>query len=485
MILSNLRIVLRDLGSILVILGVLIFSLLGVACYFREDVIMPVVTTGSGVTLLGLLFRYLFRYAGEPEYKHAMICAALVWLVVPAFSAILFIWIEGMSPLDSYFEAMSGWTGTGLTMITHPSGLTHTIQFWRSLMQWVGGVGVIVLMLSILARPGTGAYALYKAEAREERIKPSIVSTVRMTWWIYLFLTSIGIILFFIAGMKPWEALNHAMTAIGTGGFTITDNSIATYNSLIIELAIIPIMVLGAIPFLVHYRVLKGDVKSYFKDTQCIAFIVVFFILLIPLLAANCVMQSHGLLSAIRYSVFQLISGMTCTGFQTIPVHGWSLPELLIMCVAMLIGGGTGSTAGGVKLLRAVVAYKWIKWSLRRNFLPPKAIISVRLGDRLLEKEDMTKIFSEASLIIILWLISLFIGICVLSAVAGSQYQLGAIIFEVASAQGNVGLSAGVANPGLPYMGKIMLILNMWVGRLEIIPALMLFRALIRGFEPI
>ena len=483
--LSNLRIVLRDLGSILVILGVLIFSLLGVACYFHEDVIMPVVITGSGVILLGLLFRYFFRYAGEPEYRHAMICAALVWLVVPAFSAILFVSIEGMSPLDSYFEAMSGWTGTGLTMITHPSGLTHTIQFWRSLMQWVGGVGVIVLMLSVLARPGTGAYVLYKAEAREERIKPGIISTVRMTWWIYLFLTSIGIILFFIAGMKPWEAINHAMTAIGTGGFTITDNSIATYNSSIIELAIIPMMVLGAIPFLVHYRVLKGDVKSYFKDTQCIAFIVVFFILFIPLLAANYLMQSTDLLSATRYSGFQLISGMTCTGFQTVPVHNWSSPALLIMCIAMIIGGGTGSTAGGVKLLRAVIAYKWIKWSLRRNFLPPKAIISVRLGDRFLERENMTKIFSEASLIIILWLISLFIGICVLSVVVGSQYPLGEIMFEVASAQGNVGLSAGLTNPGLPYMGKIILILNMWVGRLEIIPALMLFRALIRGFEPI
>ena len=483
--LSNLRIVLRDLGSILVILGVLIFFLLGIACYFHEDVIMPVVITGSGIILLGLLFRYLFRYAGEPEYKHAMICAALVWLVVPAFSAILFVLIEGMSPLDSYFEAMSGWTGTGLTMITHPSGLTHTIQFWRSLMQWVGGVGVIVLMLSVLARPGTGAYVLYKAEAREERIKPSIISTVRMTWWIYLFLTSIGIILFFIAGMKPWEAINHAMTAIGTGGFTITDNSIATYNSFIIELAIIPMMVLGAIPFLVHYRVLKGDVKSYFKDTQCIAFIVVFSILFIPLLAANYLMQSTDLLSATRYSGFQLISGMTCTGFQTVPMHSWSSPALLIMCIAMIIGGGTGSTAGGVKLLRAVIAYKWIKWSLRRNFLPPKAIISVRLGDRFLERENMTKIFSEASLIIILWLIFLFIGICVLSVVVGSQYPLGEIMFEVASAQGNVGLSAGLTNPGLPYMGKIILILNMWVGRLELIPALMLFRALIRGFEPI
>ncbi len=197
---SNLKTVLKELGSILVILGVLMFSLLVVAYVFEElYVIKPLVFTAIAALALGLALRFSFKNAKEPEFKHAMVCAALAWLVVPALSSLLFIMIEGMSPLDSFFEAMSGWTGTGLTMIAHPSSLTHTAQFWRSLMQWVGGVGVIVLMLSILARPGTGAFSLYKAEAREERIKPSIISTVRITWWIYLILTSFGILLFFFS----------------------------------------------------------------------------------------------------------------------------------------------------------------------------------------------------------------------------------------------------------------------------------------------
>jgi len=153
--------------------------------------------------------------------------------------------------------------------------------------------------------------------------------------------------------------------------------------------------------------------------------------------------------------------------------------------MSMIIGGGAGSTAGGVKLIRAVIAYKWIRWSLRRNFLPPRAIISVRLGDRLLEKEEIVKIVSESSLIIILWLLFLVAGICVLSSVVGSQFQLGEVMFEVASAQGNVGLSTGITNAGMSYIGKVMLILNMWIGRLEIIPVLMLFRVLVKGFEPI
>lgn len=134
-----------------------------------------------------------------------------------------------------------------------------------------------------------------------------------------------------------------------------------------------------------------------------------------------------------------------------------------------------------MKLIRAVIVYKWIAWSLRRNFLPPRAIISVKLGDRLLEKDEIVNIVSEASLIIILWLIFLLVGICVLTVVE-PQYPLGALMFEVASAQGNVGLSSGLTNAGMPYVGKVMLILNMWIGRIEIIPVLMLFRALVKGF---
>jgi trk system potassium uptake protein TrkH len=483
---SNLETVLKDLGNILVMLGVLMFSLLVVAYVFGElyVIITPVLLTAIAAIAFGLLLSFSCRHAKEPELKHAMVGVALVWLVTPALSSPLFIMIESMSPLDSFFEAMSGWTGTGLTMIAHPSSLTHTMQFWRSLMQWVGGVGVIVLMLSILAHPGTGAFALYKAEAREKRIRPSIISTVRMIWWIYLIFTSFGILLFFFAGMKPWEAINHAMTAIGTGGFTITDQSMVSYNNVFIELAVIPMMILGAIPFLVHYKVLKGNFKAFFKDIQCSAFVVILFILLVSLFAINYSLYGD-VFNCLRFSSFQLISGLTCTGFQTTSVHEWSGAGLLIICMSMTIGGGAGSTAGGVKLIRAVIAYKWIRWSLRKKFLPPRALMLLRFGDRHLEREEIVKIVADTSLIIILWLLFLFVGICVLSSVAGSQFQLGDVIFEVASAQGNVGLSTGITNAGMSCIGKVMLILNMWIGRLEIIPVLMLFRVLFKGFEPI
>lgn len=482
----NLRIVLKDLGSILGVVGLLMLVLIFVSSVFKEFFVLDVLLLTAFATLgLGLALRYSCRNEKEPERKHAMITAALAWLIVPAVSSLLFIFIEGMSPLDSFFEGMSGWTGTGLTMIAHPSSLTHTMQFWRSMMQWVGGVGVIVLMVTILARPGTGSFLLYKAETRGEKIRPSVVSTMRIIWWIYLLLTSIGIALFYFVGMSPWEAINHAMTGIGTGGFSITDSSMAFYNNPMIEVAIIPIMILGAIPFLVHYKLLKGNVKAFLNDMQCRALFVILLILFLLLFLENYFVSYGTLLDALRYSSFQIVSGLTCTGFQTTDVHLWSGRALSIVWIAMLIGGGAGSTAGGIKLIRAVIVWKGVNWSLTKSFLPKRAIKTIRFGDRLLEEEEMNSIGSEANLIIILWILFLLIGVGVLSYIVVPGYTLDEVIFEVVSAQSNVGLSTGITNAGLSGVGKVMLILNMWIGRLEIIPVLMLLRAVFKGFDPI
>jgi trk system potassium uptake protein TrkH len=482
----HLKIILRDLGSILIMLGLLMLVVLIVSLIFNEVPVMHVVVlTGSLTLCLGLVVRRSCRGAREPELKHAMITAAVAWLVVPAFSSLLFVFLEGMSPLDSLFEAMSGWTGTGLTMVAHPAALTHTIQFWRSFMQWVGGIGVIVLMVTILARPGTASFLLYKAETREEKLHPNVIHTVRIIWWIYLLLTGFGIALFYLAGMNLWEAINHAMTGLGTGGFSITDNSIAFYNNPRIELAIIPVMLLGAIPFLVHYKVLKGNIKALLSDIQCRALVLFILLLFIPLFMENYFTFYGSAMDSLRFSAFQLVSGITCTGFQTTDVRAWSGTALGIVSIAMLIGGAAGSTAGGIKVIKAVIAWKNVSWSLTRALLPRRGIKPFRFGGQLLDGDQVNKIVAEAHLVIILWVVFLFLGVGVLAHLLAPSYTLSEILFEVASAQGNVGLSTGITGAGMPWGGKVMLILNMWIGRLEIVPVLMLFRALLKGLEPI
>lgn len=482
---SDTKIVLRDVGSILVILGtVMVFTLIIPLIFTEYDAIFGLFIPALITILIGLLLRFAFRKAKEPELRHAMITAALSWFVVAIVSSVPFILIEDMSILDSFFEAMSGWTGTGLTMVSDPSKITYTMQFWRSIMQWVGGVGVIVLVVSILSRPGTGSFTLYKSEAREEKIHPSVVSTVRTIWWIYLLFTVIGIFLFYLVGMSPWESINHCMTAIATGGFSVKAGGIESYNSPLIEISIIPIMLAGSIPFLIHYKVLKNrDILALLKDEQCKALLIFVSIGVVALSIEN-YFKYFNIIDTLRFSGFQFISGLTCTGFQSVEVHNWSETALIIVSFAMVVGGAAGSTAGGIKLIRAVLAYRSLTWWFRKARLSSRAITSFKMGDKLISEEEANSLVNETSLIMILWIFSLFIGVILLLHVVPPAYNLEDVIFEVCSAQGNVGLSTGITNAGMSSIGKVVLIFNMWIGRLEIIPVLMLFRSIVKGVGP-
>ncbi|MCD6330619.1 MAG: TrkH family potassium uptake protein, partial [Thermoplasmata archaeon] len=359
------------------------------------------------------------------------------------------------------------------------SQLPHSIQFWRSFIQWVGGVGVIVLTLVILARPGTGSFTLYRSEAREEKIHPSIISTVKTIWWIYLLYTVIGIIVLLIAGMPAWEAVNHCMTAIATGGFSVKDESMASYPTYI-QILLVPLMVAGAIAFSTHYELLKGRIKNFFKDIQTQALLFLLFTGAVALTYININDGSYfSFATSFKYSAFQYISALTCTGFSTVNIAVWGEEAKLLLSLAMIAGGAAGSTAGGIKLFRLILLTKGVGWKVRRIFLPVRGTFAYRLGGKALDKEEAIEEISEAAIVSFLWVILLVIGIFIVMHSTGAD--LSNAIFEVCSAQGNVGLSSGITAINMDPVAKFMLILNMWVGRLEIIPILILLRAIVKG----
>jgi trk system potassium uptake protein TrkH len=272
------------------------------------------------------------------------------------------------------------------------------------------------------------------------------------------------------------------MTAIATGGFSITDESIATYNSTLVEILIMVITIIGAIPFLIHYKILHGNWKAFFRDVQCKALILIAFIGILILALENYAYFGSALAS-FRYSAFQLVSGLTTTGFQTAPVYNWSPTAMIILAMIMVIGGAAGSTAGGMKLLRAVLSWKGMTLRIRKAITPSGVITCFKLGDERLSDEEANSVLGEATTIGLLWIFFLILGIVVMLHLVPPEFGLEDVIFEVASAQGNVGLSTGITGPELPAAAKIMLIFNMWIGRLEIIPVLLLFRSLIAGFK--
>ncbi len=496
---ADLCIVLRDLGLLVPMVGVMALLSLAIPLIFQEHyALLPLIITALISFVLGALLYFPFRGAGETKLKHGMIIAAFGWLLVAALGAIPFVLTaffaqrSGLGsetlfyfrdPLTAFFEAISGYTGTGLTMAARADLLPRTLQWWRSFTEWVGGMGVIVLMLAILAgpRPGAAKYSLYYAEARGEKIHPSILSTLRIMWWIFLLYTFIAVVILWGAGMPIWDAINHAMTGISTGGFTITDNSIASYNSLVIELVLLPVMLLGAISFAVHYELMRGNGKILWQDPQTRSLFLLIAFGMIFLVLENA--GALGITRALRDSVFQFVSAMTSTGFQTADIGSWSVTAKLLLAVGMVFGGAAGSTAGGIKIMRMLILLKGVGWRFRKITSPQGAIVPFRIGRQVIDEPDVGHRLEDASLITFLWLIFLGMGVLVLLQTSPPQFTLADVIFEVASAQGNVGLSVGITGPTMPTLSKLILIFNMWIGRLEIIPVLMFVRFFFHGIK--
>ncbi|WP_123622770.1 potassium transporter TrkG [Halorubrum sp. CSM-61] len=554
---SDLGVIARDIGSLLLMEAGLMTVTVVVALAFGElYAALGFLVAGGMTAFVGGVANRRFADASEPKMKHGMVIAAGGWLMVAVFGALpLFLtaWVTPPAamdafvpaatdtgswdpisvggtttlsslayfrdPLHAFFESMSGWTGSGLTMAIHEPSLPRAVQWWRSFIQWVGGVGVIVLTVSILSRPGSGSYALYQSEAREQKIHPSVVSTVRTVWKLVVGYTLLAFLLLFVAisasgstysesltpGETAWQALNHAMTGLTTGGFSVTDNSIATYGSPLVEATLLPIMILGAIAFPIHYIVLKDrNVHELVADLQTRWLFALLGIGVIVLSIQNLasVQTTSGAfatssfvpspvpffdgiqLDAIRDSIFQWVSALTCTGFQSAPIGRWIAGAKVIVVGAMVLGGAAGSTVGGIKIVRGYTVGRGIAWQFSRVFLPKNAVVTARLGDRTLDRETMEREFGEAAIVTLLWLVALVIGSLVLVNVAGPEFGYADALFEVASAQGNVGLSSGITGPSMSPLAEGMFVLNMWIGRLEIIPVLVFVRAGIWGLNP-
>jgi len=495
---QDLYIILRDLGLLVPVVGIMATVSLLIPLAFGERFAFAPLAITAGISFaLGAALYFPFRSAGEAELKHGMIIAALGWLLVAALGALPFVltamFAEGhgasqtllhfKNPANAFFETISGYTGTGLTMAARADLLPKTLQWWRSFTEWVGGMGVIVLMLAILAgpRPGAARHSLYYAEARGEKIHPSITSTLRTMWWIFLLYTFISVVALWGAGMPIWESINHAMTGISTGGFSVTDNSIGTYNSVAIELVLIPIMLLGAISFAVHYEMIRGKGQILWNDFQTRWFLILTVLGVAFLTLEN--LLAIGGPGAVRHSAFQLVSAITCTGFQSADLSVWSPTGKLLLAAAMFVGGAAGSTAGGIKTMRMLILLKGVQWRFRKIVSPRQAIVPFRIGVSTIDESEVGQRLEDASLITFLWLIFLGLGIVILLHTVSREYTLSDVVFEVASAQGNVGLSVGITQPTMSLASKLTLCFNMWIGRLEIIPVLMLARSLFRGVQ--
>jgi len=468
----DLLLIANPLGIVMQGIGFVTLIPIIVALIFGEtQYIINFLIIGLFSIILGFILRRLPFDDRRLRLRHGMIIAAIAWLWAAFIGSLCLVSITHLSFLNAYFESMSAYSGSGLSIFINVEILPQSVLFLRSIEQWVGGLGVVIMVIGILIRPGTTAARLYKSEAREEKIKPSIASTVRTIWWIYVLYTIVGIVLYVLAGMSLFDAINNTFTNLSTGGMSIKNNNIGAYHSDIITIITIILMIIGGTSFLVHYNALKGRVLDVFRDLQIQAMIIIVAVFSILLI----VYAQFTNLNAIFY----VVSALSCTGSNTLPVStmaAWADYPKVVLTIAMIIGMAAGSTTGALKLVRVVTLVKGIFWEVKRILSPEGSVITRKMGGKTVGDVEIR----EAGSYTFIYLLLIFISWLVLM-----QYGFGGIdsLFEVASAQGNVGLSTGIVSPTMPSVAEIFLIFNMWIGRIEIIPALVLLKLLVDQFR--
>lgn len=491
--LNDLRIIGRDLGGLLVILGAVMFAppLLfspvdGLSSDRMQAFLLPALTSIA----IGLTLRIAARTDQETELKHGLILAPVAWIVFPLISTIPFLFLMRIPFLDALFQTMSNWTATGFLLYA-PEDFPPILLFWNSITGWVGGMGIVTVMVAILSSRGKGGFALYTGEGRgaegqETTFLPNLIATVRSVWRMYLLLTGIAIGILWLLRLSPYDAIISGMT-ISTASYHPHSGGLSYYRSFLIEIVALVILVVWTLPFPILHELFRGRIRPLLADVQFRAFLLL-TLLGVSALTLELVYQGRVFSEALWTSSFHFISALTTAGQQIAPnLHSseWSPTAQLIMAIPMIIGGAAASTAGGIKLIRAVTAYRGTGWWFKKASLPPGAVVSFRLGERRIPDEEANRIVAEANLITLVWILFLFISTVVLIHVVPARYQLSDVFLEVASAQGNVGLTTGISAPDLHPLGKLVLVFSMWIGRLEIIPVLMLFRSLFKGLRPV
>lgn len=459
------RAILSDTGLILLLSGALMLSPL-VAAFVYPDEAKNMGAFGVpalALILSGLLLWRLFRPTAPIALttQEGGVIVLLSWVTVSILSAWPFMAVLKMDFTRAVFEAVSGWTTTGLSVVD-VSVCGQMILLWRSTMQLAGGAGLAIIMMSAIAGP-TGA-GLSSAEGRGDQLVPQVRHSARLVLTIYGGYALAGILAYRLAGMSLFDAVSHAFAAVSTGGFSTRPESIGYWNSVTIEAVTLPLMLLGNLSFVTAWFLWRGKCRVVFLNGE-VRLLTVASALSI---AALFIFTARGLYpqlgKSMRVAVFEAVTALTTTGFSTVGYGNWNSSGILVLIILMLIGGGTCSTAGGIKQFRIYILCKFLIWELTQPFLPRTAVVqrSVWEGNQRVFVADAR--LRSLSIFIFFYVSSFAAGVLMLCAYG---YPLRESLFEFASAIGTVGLSVGVTSATAPDPVLWAEIIAMFLGRLE------------------
>ncbi len=471
----NLKIVFRVISTNLFIMSAALLVCSFVSLYFSESV-SPFILSSVVAFIIGVILYVLTIRHGKSatmQRKEAYITVILSWLIISLIGCLPYI-LSGAIPsyVNAFFESVSGFTTTGSSILTDIEKLPKSILFWRSLTHWIGGIGIIVLVILVMPAFRISSYHLFTLESSlREKIQPKIKSVGKQLLMIYVLLTAAEIILLLAGKMNLFESVCHAFGTVATGGFSPRNNSIAGYSPYI-QYVIMLFMILAGTNFVIHYSLLMKDYNKVRENDELKFYLSVILVIGIIISATLFIKFKKPAEESFREGFFQVISIITCTGYATADYLKWPGFAWTIIFFAMFLGGSTGSTAGGIKMARHLVVFKNLS-RIFRQLISPNAVIPVRLNHKTINEETNSSILSFISLYFLIFLtgslLMMFTGIDAKTA-GGS----------VATCMAGIGPGIGTVGPAgnfahLPVLGKLILSLLMLVGRLEIYTIFILF----------
>lgn len=474
----NYPVIVKIISILLVLNGGFMLACLPFSLYYREGDLMAIAQASLVTCTTGAILWLITRRNSSNELtkKDGYLIVTLGWLSMSFFGSLPYIFSGAIPDMtNAFFETLSGYSTTGATILINIEEVHKGILFWRSLTQWIGGMGIIVLTVAILPILGIGGMQLFVAEApgiSPDKLQPRIKETAKRLWIIYLGLTVVEGALLWLGGMNLFDAINHALTTMATGGFSTKNASIAYFESPFIQYVLIVFMFLAGTNFTMTYMGLHGRFRRVFHNEE---FVVYLAFSLIVALAVGGVVYGLGhdtVEKSFRDALFQVVSIVTTTGYATYDYTTWMPALTLLFFLLMFAGGSAGSTAGGVKLVRHTILIKNSMLELKRQ-LHPSAIIPVRLNGNMISR-DVT--FNILAFIMIYMLVFCLGTIVVASFGVNLETALGA----VATCLGNIGPGIGNVGPAdnfahLPKAIKWVLTFYMLLGRLELFTVLILF----------
>ncbi|MFQ5586551.1 MAG: TrkH family potassium uptake protein [Thermodesulfobacteriota bacterium] len=473
----RLRPILYILGAINLCIALAMIAPLIVSLIYHDGEAHAFLKAIIASGLVGALLFFLFR-KGKVDVGHreGFVIVTLAWLDICLFGALPYLF-SGVftSFVNAYFESVSGFTTTGASVLTHIADLPHGILFWRSMTQWLGGMGIILLSLAILPLLGIGGMQLYKAEASvvtTDKFVPRITEMAKILWLAYLVMSVALLAALKLSGMNLFDSFVHTFATLSTGGFSNQNISIEFYRSPLMEGIIMIFMFLGATNFALHYRCYREGFRVYRDNGEFRLYVLLLVVSACIVIVNMSYNHYESFALSIRHALFQVISVMTTTGYSSTDFVHWPPLSKAVLLLLMFFGGTAGSTTGAIKCIRILLLFKLGYRELVR-LVHPHAVLPIKLGGRNVPGEVINGVMGFTFLYLFLFTISSLI-------LAGMNLDMITAISSSAATIGNIGPGLGAVGPAsnysaIPFAGKWVLIANMLLGRLEIYTLVILF----------